>query len=147
MSGDVSVYFDQMPRPNKQIVRSVLIGLILIVGSVQAHVSYYCEMMDSVVHVDCCCADSDIDDGLLTDNEPCCEKSVALVIDNASDQAQTTAKPIKFESGGDPPDVAAVSLEPSAQPLGNASVSAVNHTWISPTAKVATYLITQRLRI
>ncbi len=136
-----------MPRPNKQIVRSVLIGLILIVGSVQAHVSYNCEMMEAVIHVDCCCADSDVDDALITDSEPCCEKSVELIVDIATDQAQTTAKPIKFESDGDPPDAAAVSLEPSAQPLGNASVSGVDHTWISPTAKVAIYLITQRLRI
>jgi len=117
------------------------------VGSVQAHVSYYCEMMEAVVHVDCCCADSGVDDALLTDSEPCCEKSLELIIDIATDQAQTTAKPIKFESDGDPPETAAVFLEPSAQPLGNASVSGVDHTWIYPTAKVATYLITQRLRI
>ncbi len=142
-----AIYFDQMRRPNKHIVRSVLIGLILIVGSVQAHVSYYCEMMEAVVYVDCCCADSDIDEALLIDSEPCCEKSVELVIDIATDQAQTAAKPIKFESNSDPPDAAVASLESSIQPLVTASLSGVDHTWISPTAKVATYLITQRLRI
>jgi hypothetical protein len=104
-------------------------------------------MMEAVIHVDCCCADSDIDDALLTDSEPCCEKSVELIIDTATDQAQTTAKSIKFESDGDPPDAAATSFESSVQPLVAASISAVDHTWISPTAKVATYLITQRLRI
>ncbi len=136
-----------MPRPNKQIVRSVLIGLILIVGSVQAHVSYYCEMMEAVVHVDCCCADSDIDDALLTDSEPCCEKSVELIIDIATDQAQTSAKPIKFESDSDPPDAAIASFESSVQPLVTAPLSGVVHSCITPTAKVAIYLITQRLRI
>ena len=136
-----------MPRPKIQIVRIVLIGLILIVGSVQAHVSYYCEMMEAVVHVDCCCADSDIDDALLTDSEPCCEKSVELVIDIATDQAQTAAKTIKFESDSDPPDAAIVSFESSVQPLVTAPLSGVDHTWITPTAKVATYLITHRLRI
>ncbi|MCH8160143.1 MAG: hypothetical protein IIA08_09740 [Proteobacteria bacterium] len=136
-----------MLRPNKHIVRSVLIGLILIVGSVQAHVSYYCEMMEAVVYVDCCCADSDIDEALLINSEPCCEKSVELVIEIATDQAQTAAKPIKFESNSDPPDAAVASLESSVQPLVTASLSGVDHTWISPTAKVATYLITQRLRI
>ncbi len=136
-----------MPRPKIQIVRIVLIGLILIVGSVQAHVSYYCEMMEAVVHVDCCCADSDIDDALLTDSEPCCEKSVELVIDIATDQAQTAAKTIKFESDGDPPDAAVAFLKSSMQPLVTAPLSGVDHTWITPTAKVATYLITHRLRI
>jgi hypothetical protein len=104
-------------------------------------------MMEAVVHVDCCCADSDIDDALLTDSEPCCEKSVELVIDITTDQAQTAAKPIKFESDSDPPDAAVASLESSVQPLVTASLSGVDHTWIFPTAKVATYLITQRLRI
>ena len=142
-----AIHFDQMPRPNKQIVRTVLLGLMLIVGTVQAHVSYYCGMMDAVIHVDCCCADSEVDDGLLADNEPCCEKSVELVIDNATDQAQVTAKPIKFESDADPPDAVASTIQPSVQAPGTALISGVNHTWISHTAKTATYLLTQRLRI
>jgi hypothetical protein len=104
-------------------------------------------MMEAVVHVDCCCADSDIDDALLTDSKPCCEKSVELVIDIATDQAQTAAKPIMFDSDGDPPNAAVAFLESSVQPLVTASLSGVDHTSISPAAKVATYLITQRLRI
>jgi len=120
---------------------------MLIVGSVQAHVSYYCEMMEAVVHVDCCCADSDIDNGLLIDNEPCCEKSVELVIDNATDQAQNPIRLIKFESDSDPPDAAMAFFESSVRPFVTAPLSGVNHTWISPTAKIAIYRITHRLRI
>ncbi len=136
-----------MTQPKKQFVRAILIGLMLIVGSVQAHVSYFCGIMDTVIHDGCCCAGSDVDDVMLTQNEPCCEKSVELVIDTATDQAQTKAKPIKFASDVDPPDAIALSVELSLQSLDTASVSGVNHTGIAFTAGSAIYLITQRLRI
>ncbi len=92
-----------MLRPNQQFVRSVLLGLMLIVGSVQAHVSYFCGIMETVVHDDCCCVDFDSDDMTLIEGEPCCEKSVGLVVDASTDQGPTTAKPIKFQSDVDPP--------------------------------------------
>ena len=141
------LYFYQMLRPNKQFVRAILIGLMLVVGSVQAQVSYFCGMMDTVIHDDCCCGDSDVDEMIVSDGEPCCEKSVELAIDAATDQAQTKTKPVKFESDVDPPDTITSTVERSLQYLDNASLSGVNHTGISYTAGKATYLITQRLRI
>ncbi len=136
-----------MPQLNKQFVRGVLIGVILIMGSVQAQVSYFCGMMDTVIHDDCCCADADIDDAMVTDGEPCCEKSVELNIDTATDQAQAKTKPIKFESDVDPPDVITPAVEHSLQFTKRASLSGFKHTGIFQTAGSATYLITQRLRI
>ncbi len=125
----------------------MLLALMLVVGAVQAQTSYFCSMMDTVIHDGCCCADSDIDDMALTDSEPCCEKSVELSIDAASDQVQTSIKPIKFESDVDPPTTITSAVELSLQFLEGASISGVNLSGISYTAGSATYLITQRLRI
>ena len=137
-----------MPRPSKQFVRAVLIGLMLTVGSVQAQVSYFCGMMDKVIHDDCCCADAGIDDMMVADSgEPCCEKSVSLTIDDATDQAQPQKKPIKFESDVDPPELIISAIEYSPQIMNRASLSNVKRTANPHTAGSATYLITQRLRI
>ena len=142
-----ALYLEQMPRPNKQFVRAILIGLMLIVGSVQAHVSYYCGILETVIHDDCCCADSDLDDAMATESEPCCEKSVELLPDGAEDQARTTAKPVKFESDVDPPEALAPEIGLSLPTLGATSISGVNDTGISHTPGSTTYLITQRLRL
>ena len=101
--GSWALYFDDMLRRNKTFTRSMLLALMLVLGSVQTHASYFCSMMDTVIHDDCCCADADIDDMAFMDGEPCCEKSVELGIDTVSDQDQSSVKPIKFESDVDPP--------------------------------------------
>jgi hypothetical protein len=145
--GAKDLYFYQMPQHNKQFVRAVLIGLMLIMGSVQAQVSYFCEMMDTVIHNDCCCADSDVDEMMVTDSEPCCDKSVELAIDAETDQAQAKTEPIKFESDVDPPGIITSAVELSPQLLDCASISGGDHAGTSHTAGSATYLITQRLRI
>jgi len=124
-----------------------MISLMLIVGSVQAQVSYFCGMMESVIYDDCCCADADIDDGMLTESEPCCEKSVELFIDAPTDQVQTSAKLIKFESDVDPPDVIAFPAGFSLQFSTAASVIVADFTGEASGAGSTTYLITQRLRI
>ncbi len=137
-----------MPQASKQLVRAVLIGLMLIVGSVQADVSYLCGMMDTVIHDDCCCADAGMDDMMVANSDqPCCEKSVALSIDVATDQAQSQVKPIKFESDVDPPDIITFAVEYSPQIMNRASISSVRRTSILLTSGSATYLLTQRLRI
>jgi hypothetical protein len=137
-----------MPRPNKQIVRIVLIGLMLILGSVQAQVSYYCGMMDAVIHDDCCCVDAGVDDMMVADSDgPCCEKSVELTIDAAPDQVQSQTKLIKFESDVDPPDIILSVVEHAPLMMNRASLSNVKRTAIRYTSGSATYLITQRLRI
>ncbi len=132
---------------NKTFTRYLLPALMLVVASVQADASYFCSMMDTVILDDCCCADADFDEMAFTDSEPCCEKSVDLLIDTATDQAQPTTKPIKFESDIDPPDefVFIASLS-----LASPDISSVSGAEFVPTLRTtgsATYLITQRLRI
>ncbi len=136
-----------MLRPNQQFVRAVLLGLMLIVGSVQAHASYFCSMMDTVIHDGCCCADSDIDDMAFTDSEPCCEKSVELGIDADSDQVQTSIKPIKFESDVDPPTADFGAIEYSFELRHVAAISYLGRAETIYSAGSTTYLITQRLRL
>jgi len=125
----------------------MLLALMLVVGSVQAHVSYMCSMMDMVIHDDCCCADSEVDDMALTDSEPCCDKVVELGIDATSDQSQTSIKSIKFESDVDPPEAFASAIEHSLPSPGTISMSGASQPETFQTAGSATYLITQRLRI
>ena len=120
---------------------------MLAVGSVQAHVSYMCGMMDMVVHDDCCCADSDADEMAIADSEPCCDKAVELGIDAASDQGQTSSKPIKFESDVDPPEALASAIELSLPLSGTISASGASQPGTFQSAGSSTYLITQRLRI
>ena len=121
---------------------------MLIVGSVQAQVSYYCGMMDAVIYDDCCCTDVGVDDMMVADSDgPCCEKSVELTIDAATDQVQSQTKPIKFESDVDPPDIFTSVVEYLPQTTYRASLSNVMRTAKSHIAGSATYLITQRLRI
>ena len=120
---------------------------MLVVGSVQAHVSYLCGMMDTVIHDDCCCVDSVADDMALIDSEPCCDKAVELGIDVDSDQAQTSIKPIKFESDVDPPEALASAIELSLPLSGTISASGASQPGTFQTAGSSTYLITQRLRI
>lgn len=100
----VSLYSDEMIRPSKHTVRAILLGLMLIVGSVQADVTYFCGMMNTAMH-DCCCADAEVDHMMLDDTEPCCEKSVDLLVDTINGQVPAATQATKFESDADPPDV------------------------------------------
>ena len=132
---------------NKTFTRSMLLALMLVVGSVQADASYFCTMMDTIIHDGCCCADSGIDDMAFTDSEPCCEKSVDLGIDTSSDQVQSSIKPIKFESDVDPPVTITSAIELAPELLDSAKKSAVIRDGIFNAAGSTTYLITQRLRL
>ena len=125
----------------------MLLALMLVIGSVQAHASYFCSMMDTVIHDGCCCADFEYDDTQITDSEPCCEKTVELGVDTNSDQAQSTSKPIKFESDVDPPTAAFCAFDYSLQLQDAMEISCVDQAKSFQSAGSATYLITQRLRI
>ena len=147
-NGASALYFDDMRRQYHTYTRLILLALMLAVGSVQAHASYFCSMMDTVLHDDCCCADADIDEmAPMGDSDPCCEKSIELGIDSTSDQMQTSIKPIKFESDVDPPDafVFIASLVLASQDIP--SLSNANDARPLHNTGCATYLITQRLRI
>ncbi len=136
-----------MIRRNKTVTRYLLPALMLVVASVQADASYYCSMMDTVILDNCCCTDADFDEMTFTDSERCCEKSVDLLIDSATDQAQPTTKPIKFESDVDPPDGFVFIASLSLASLDISTVSSAEFVQSLPTTGSATYLITQRLRI
>ncbi len=123
------------------------LALMLVVGSVQAHVSYMCSMMEMVILDDCCCADSVAEDMALTESEPCCDKAVELGIDATSDQSKTSIKSIRFESDVDPPEAFAPVIEHSLPPPGTISMSRASQPETYQTVGSATYLITQRLRI
>ena len=124
-----------------------MISLMLILGSAQAQVSYYCEMMDKLLHDGCCCADSDVDDSMPSDSEPCCDKSVNLYIDTAADQVQAQTKSIKFESDVDSPDAVVFVILLSLASPDILSLSVASDAQFSHTTGSATYPTTQRLRI
>ena len=145
--GSSALYSDDMLRRNKTFTRSMLLALMLVVGSVQAHASYFCSMMDTVIHDGCCCADSDIDDMAFTDSEPCCEKLVELGVDAASDQVQTSIKPIKFESDVDPPTADFCAIDYSFEICHVVAISYLGQADAIQSAGSTIYLITQRLRI
>ena len=89
-----------------------------------------------------------MDDMMAADSDqPCCEKSVELSIDAATDQLQSSAKPIKFESDVDPPDIITFAVDSSTQIINRASISSVRRSSTLQTSGSATYLLTQRLRI
>jgi len=136
-----------MLQADKQFVRAIILGLVLIAGSVQAQASYFCSITEMVIHDDCCCADFDVDDTMAADNGPCCDKSVDLVVDSVADQAQPSAKAIQFESDVDPPATLAHDIDDAYPSLSNLSASGDDIAGIPPIAGSATYLITQRLRL
>ena len=142
-----TLYFVKMFRRNKVLAHSILLALMLVVGSVQAHVSYMCGMMDLVIHDDCCCADSEVDDMALTDSEPCCDKVVELGIDVAFDQAQTSVKLFKFDSNVDPPTADFCAIDCSFEVCHVVAISYLGQAENIHSAGSTTYLITQRLRI
>lgn len=145
--GNPDLHFDIMRRRRDKTTHSILLALLLVVGSVQAQTSYLCGMMDKVIHDDCCCEDQNVDDVVLVDNEPCCDKSVNLVIETTTDQAQPTTKPVKFEADVDPPNLVAAVFEFVLQSHYSSSFFDANSTGADFTIGSATYLITQRLRI
>ena len=120
---------------------------MLVFASVQADTSYFCSMMETVTLDECCCEDAEFDEMAFADNERCCEKSVDLVIDTATEQAQPTAKPIKFESDVDPPDGFVFVVSLTLASLDYSSVSSAEFIRSLSATGSATYLITQRLRI
>lgn len=101
----VGLYSGEMIRPSKHTVRAILLGLMLIFGSVQADVTYFCGMMNTAMHGDVCCDEANVDHMMLDDNQPCCEKSVDLLVDTITGQVPAAAQAAKFESDADPPDV------------------------------------------
>ena len=143
-----------MLRLNRKPTQAALLGLMLIVGSVQADVSYFCgmmnsgmEMTDAVMDDECCCADFDDQQMMADESDSCCEASVNLLVDAEANAAQVTPKPIKLESDVDPPDVLVPTFEllPLSTDTSVVSVCPVAASFSRNGSAI--YLSTQRLRI
>lgn len=132
----------------------VLLAFTLVAGSLQAQTLYACEMMDMVMHDQCCCddhqdcADANCDDSVSVGHNPCCERTVE-VTNNAEAQQVVLPAGQKAEnkSDVDPPSLAIMAAEILFSPhIGSPSFvfHIPKHASISGST---TYLITQRLRI
>lgn len=128
------------------IIRSILLVLMLVAGPLQAQTLFTCAMMDAVME-DCCCDEMDSRDALESTSEPCCEKSVELRFDPASDETSVVIKPIEVRSDVDPPP--AIPLEAIVSLPVDRFVVIVPHCALRSAQDPGTdtYLVTQRLRI
>lgn len=90
-----------------------LLLLIVAVGPLRVDHVFACAMMDTVVYGDCCCATQkredareDTDDAHLpgASGELCCERSVAIRLDEDARQDAPIIKPVEVRSDVDPPD-------------------------------------------
>jgi len=135
-----------MNRRLQTFLRSVLI-LIVGVGPLQAQAVFACSMMDTVME-ECCCGDHLIGDAAVDSNEePCCEQSVEVQVDEDARQDTQLVKPFEIRSDVDPPPAIVNSFNVIAA-LQERSAPVVYQS--RPTANFSgtnTYLITQRLRI
>lgn len=109
--------------------------------------SYFCSMMNTTLHGDCCCDGANDNASVSEQIEPCCVQFVNIVIDPTADQAQPTAKSIKFESGPDPPQLLALPFELPLEPVLARSTFRAGLDDVRRGDGTATYLLTQRLRI
>ncbi|HNP63579.1 MAG TPA: hypothetical protein PKH39_06545 [Woeseiaceae bacterium] len=127
-------------------LRSVLI-LIVAVGPLQAQAVFACTMMDTVME-ECCCDEHQVGDAATESNqEPCCEQSVEVQVDEDARQDTQLLKPFEIRSDVDPPPAIVNSFNAIAA-LQEHSAPVVYRQ--RPTANFSgtdTYLITQRLRI
>ncbi len=145
-----------MQRNSPSTARAVLLLLILVVGPLKAQSVFACAMMDEVRHGECCCvgppsdedcADAGCDGVLNSNDEPCCERSVEVTLDDEARQDAPIIKPVEVRSDVDPPTPIVTSfdtLEPTVSCLTVSSSLSLPD--VGPSGS-DTYLITQRLRI
>lgn len=134
-------------------MRSLALVFMLAAGSVHAQIAFACSVLDEIFYDQCCCddnetcTDSDCDEAFETNNKPCCQTSVALVVDDESDRSSAAIKPVEIRSDVDPPP-ATVSVVNVYEPAYRFPAF-VGNRLTGPTYRPAsnTYLITQRLRI
>lgn len=134
----------------KSISLRALLLLLLAVGPLQAQSIFACAMMETVVEDSCCCGDHDGDPArhaMQSGEDPCCERSVRVTVDNDAGQAAPAGKSTELRSNVDPPQPLVFSVdtlippqptsEPGVRPLLPATVHSGSDTWLT----------TQRLRI
>lgn len=145
-----------MQRRKRPFIRPLLLVLMLVLGPLHAQTVFACAMMDTVMHGECCCAghksdedciDSGCDGAVNSNNDPCCERSVEVSVDEDARQDTPILKSVEVRSDADPPQAIVTSFDDIAPPQRRAaeflfqSLPDVRHSGSD------TYLITQRLRI
>jgi len=145
-----------MKRKPSSSVSKVLLLLLLVVGPLQAQSVFACEMMDEVMVGDCCCvghksdddcADAVCDGALHSNDDPCCERSVEVSLDNEARQDAPIFKPTDVRSNVDPPTAILASFNVLEPPRSRVADRVVYPFPNISRAGSDTYLITQRLRI
>lgn len=145
-----------MNRNSPSTVRAVLLLLILVVGPLKAQSVFACAMMDEVMFGECCCvghksdedcADAGCNGAVSSNDDPCCDRSVEVSLDDEARQDAPIINTVEVRSDVDPPTAIVDSFETFELPHPRVAVRAsislpdVGHSGSD------TYLITQRLRI
>lgn len=143
-----------MKRRLRTFLRSVLI-LIVASGPLQAQAVFACSMMDMVME-ECCCdaipsgnenIDPEFDAAPGSNEEPCCEQSVEIRVDEDARQDTRIAKPLEVRSDVDPPQAIVDSFDVIAAPQARPALFVYQPHPFIHSSGTDTYLITQRLRI
>jgi hypothetical protein len=113
-------------------------------------------MTDMVSHDDCHCDDHELgkdcidaafDGTAESDEDPCCEQSVEISVDEDTRRGTPSAKPAELRADADPPQAVVASLDLIEPPKVVAARSEVQSFPPPSGAGTDIYLITQRLRI
>jgi len=143
-----------MNRRLRTFLRCVLL-LIVAVGPLRAQAVFACSMMDMVME-ECCCddyrigresVDSDCDTAAGGGQEPCCEQSVQVQIDEKARQDTRIVKPPELRTDVDPPQASAISSDLVAALQERSALVVYQPHSVPHYPGTDTYLITQRLRI
>ena len=129
---------------------------MLVIGPVHAQTVLACAVMDMVMHDDCSCDDykkdkvcvgSGFDTAVDSGDDPCCERSVELSIDEDARQDTPSAKPAEVRSDVDQLQAIIASIYFIEPPRTIAALGVIQSLPTPSRSNSDTYLITQRLRI
>jgi hypothetical protein len=144
-----------IPRRSSSLHKWLLL-LILIIGPLQAQTVFACEMMDTIMHGECCCAgdksgapcdDADCEGAFDAGSGPCCERSVELSLDPDARQDSPAIKPVEMRSAVDPPPAIIAATIELVPPQSPATIRLDDSLPALLDSRSDTYLLTQRLRI
>mgnify|MGYP003635815847 CR=1 FL=1 len=132
-----------------------LLILIVSIGPLQAQTVFACLMMDKVMDECCCdghqtgkeCLDSDCEVAVGAREDPCCEQSAELQIDEDARQDTRVTNLSEVRSDVDPPQAIVTSFDAIVAPQGPAVIIVLQSQPFAHHSGSDTYLITQRLRI
>ncbi len=135
-----------MTRRKPTIIHLIPLVLMLVAGPLLAQTMFVCAMMNTVME-DRCCDDLTSRGTPETGSDPCCEQSVELRFDPASDETSVVIKQIKVRSDVDPP-LASLLEAIVSLPVSRFVAIVPQRVNRSPQDRgTDTYATTQRLRI